>query len=96
MSQQGIGRGILGRRNHSTDQESTSSGLGIVARLRSLQNGEVNNDSIRSRLRNNPKPTQHFIMMSEAAQHVTQHTRTVVILPPSSGDLDVPTDEEDF
>ena len=53
-------------------------------------------DTIRSRLRKNPQKTQRFITMSEAEEHVTERTRNVVILPPDTGDRDVPTDEEDF
>ena len=34
--------------------------------------------------------------MSEAEEHGTERTRNVVILPPDTGDRDVPTDEEDF
>lgn len=50
--------------------------------------------SMRSRLRQNPRKTQHFITVCEAVEHVNDRTTNIVILPPDNADRDVATDEE--
>jgi DNA excision repair protein ERCC-6 len=60
-------------------------------------NGETEDkNSLRSRLRKNPRKTEHFITMGEAVDHLTDSVRNLIILPPDTGDRQCPTDEEDF
>ncbi len=57
---------------------------------------KINTGSIRSRLRENPIQTQHYITMAEATTHVTHRTRNIVILPPKTRDKDIPSDDENL
>ena len=51
---------------------------------------------ISSRLRKNPIKTERYITMTEAMHEAhVKRTRAVVLLPPTSGDLNIPSDEED-
>ena len=53
--------------------------------------------SRRPNLRVNPKKTEKYITMIEALQETTNaRIRNLVVLPPESGDRDVPSDEEEF
>ena len=52
-------------------------------------------NSYSSRLRRNPVKTQRYITMQEAVEKArSSRTKQIVILPPDSGDLDIPSDEE--
>lgn len=91
------GRGILAgrKKQEPTSVASHSCGRGLLARK--TEDEPVVDVSIRSRLRSNPPKTQHFITMSEAMEHINEHTHNIIVLPPVTGDQgSIPTDEEDF
>jgi DNA excision repair protein ERCC-6 len=100
------GRGLLPMRRNSNDQQPC--GRGILARCKNInqpgtdgaaisgdQHAIQNQDIMRARLRQNPRPTEHFVTFSEAREHVTKKTKAIVVLPPVAGDLDIPSDEAD-
>lgn len=89
------GRGIL-RFVVPTAPTNQSIGRGLLA-IRQPQNvSDESGDTIRARLRKNPPPTQHFITLAEAADHMSERTRNIVVLPPHAGDQgSIATDEDD-
>ena len=51
----------------------------------------------REKLRQHPRKTEHYITMAEAIERVPLgNVRNIVLLPPSSGDMNVPSDEDDI
>jgi hypothetical protein len=53
------------------------------------------NEPIKSRLRTNPKKNLRYVTMDEAIRNIPNFSvRNVTILPPTSGDLAVDSDEE--
>ena len=48
----------------------------------------------RAKLRKDPLQTVHFITLSEVINNISDQTNDIVILPPASGDMDIPSDEE--
>jgi hypothetical protein len=98
-----IGRGLLRlQRTYSqspapgTSKQTVISSGGLLLSEASTTQQATNENQIRSRLRQNPRKTQHFITMAEAVSHINEKTRNVVVLPPANGDDDIPTDEETF
>jgi hypothetical protein len=103
----GAGRGILANRSNSSELQSCGRGLlskykntnpillGTDGILSGNQQVTQNHGNMRARLRHNPRPTKHFITMSEARDYVNEKTTKIVVLPPAAGDLEVPTDEDD-
>ena len=53
-------------------------------------------DGYRQKLRTNPTKPERFITLSEAVYNLQEeeHIEKIVILPPESGDVDIPSDEE--
>jgi DNA excision repair protein ERCC-6 len=97
------GRGILARKKCSTAPQPIGRGL-LLSKCAQTNHHRIEQvpgviqevtQSLRSRLRQNPPPTKHFITMSEAKEHVTENTKRIVVLPPAAGDLGIPSDEDD-
>jgi hypothetical protein len=91
------GRGILAY--HSSQQSSKSSIQTPGCRVEQeapCGSGDSSN-KYREKLRKNPTKANRYITLEEALEHNRElNVRNVVIIPPDSGCLDVPTDEEDF
>ena len=53
-------------------------------------------DGYRQKLRTNPTKAERFVTLSEAVYNLQEeeHIGKIVILPPESGDVDIPSDEE--
>lgn len=95
------GRDVLAYLN-STEEPDPPGHVGTSSRrtvrgessLQRFDEPTTSDAGIRSRLRVNPRKTERYITMYEALEHVSGHTRNVVVLPPDAGDRDIPTDED--